>query len=178
MARAGLKPTPEITKKFHALLVARNFFDTCCNFCGITTYAAYRWISKGEQAKTRFEELGIPPAPRDEPYVRFFEEVRKGEALAEMDALGDIRAAAKGDAPKGALWTASAWWLERRFPTRYGRKDSLELKAEDGPGSALGGLCAAIAAMRKAQPQPGVKISKTSQARVARTLAAKPNDED
>jgi len=54
------------------------------------------------------------------PYFR--EAIEKAEAEAEVAHVANIvRAAQDG------VWTASAWWLERRRPDDYGRVDRVEL---------------------------------------------------
>jgi hypothetical protein len=51
--------------------------------------------------------------------------VLKAEADAEARFLGQIAKAAQD-----GTWTAAAWWLERRRPENYARKDRTESKVE------------------------------------------------
>jgi len=44
--------------------------------------------------------------------------IDKCQAQAEADALEHIK-----NAMEGGTWQASAWMLERKYPTRYGRRD-------------------------------------------------------
>src|SRR4051812_3103225 len=50
-------------------------------------------------------------------------EIEKAEAEAEA-TYSALVAKASGD-PKN--WTAAAWWLERRHPNEYGRRDRVEV---------------------------------------------------
>ena len=54
--------------------------------------------------------------------------IEKAEAEAEATYTGII-AQATAD-PKN--WTAAAWWLERRHPQDYGKKDRIEMTGKDG----------------------------------------------
>lgn len=53
-------------------------------------------------------------------------EVEKAEATAEFTYVSKIAIAA--DDPKN--WTAAAWWLERRHPDEFGRRDRLDVKVD------------------------------------------------
>lgn len=66
-------------------------------------------------------------AGRDPEFLRAIE---RAESEAETRFLGQIaKAAADG------TWTAAAWWLERRRPEAYARRDRVESKVEmSGPG--------------------------------------------
>ena len=57
--------------------------------------------------------------------VTFRDAVLKAEADAEQRFLGNVaKAAASGN------WTAAAWWLERRHPADYGRRDRVEMTVD------------------------------------------------
>src|SRR5688572_13192014 len=47
--------------------------------------------------------------------------IEKAQADAQAEAVGRVRGA------MGEQWTAAAWWLERRYPSDWGRVDRLEL---------------------------------------------------
>ena len=51
---------------------------------------------------------------------QFAADVRRSEAVVEMTHMGNVRNAARDD----KHWRASVWWLERRAPERYGRRDA------------------------------------------------------
>jgi hypothetical protein len=60
-------------------------------------------------------------------YVDFVEAVEKARAQSEMRNVGLIQKAAVD-----GTWQASAWWLERSFPKRWGRSDRVEHTGADG----------------------------------------------
>ena len=53
----------------------------------------------------------------------FRDAVEKAEAEAEVTAVGTIT-----DAAASGTWQASAWWLERRRHTEWGKVDRLEIE--------------------------------------------------
>ena len=54
--------------------------------------------------------------------VGFSEAVKKARAEAEGAHLRNIRRAADN-----GTWQASAWWLERSFPKKWGKRSTLDL---------------------------------------------------
>ncbi len=62
-----------------------------------------------------------PPIPR---LFEFFAAIRKAESDAKLLRLGQIERAASD--PK--YWTAAAWWLERKFPDEFGRRERRDIQ--------------------------------------------------
>jgi len=91
-----------------------NYASTAAEAAGIGKSTHYQWMEKGEQ--------GI------EPYAEYADAIKKAEAIAESNAVKIIQAAAREN------WTAGAWYLERKFPDKWGRKDKLtqEISGKDG----------------------------------------------
>ncbi len=54
-------------------------------------------------------------------YPLFKEFIRRVKAQVEHDALAYIQ-----EAMTGGTWSAAAWFLERKFPQRYGKRDVLK----------------------------------------------------
>jgi len=81
------------------------FLTTACRAAGITPSCFYHW-------RRKFRE-GHPDAFE---YREFFHTLKRASAEAEMDALEKVRNA------DGDSWRASAWFLARRFPRRWGRR--------------------------------------------------------
>jgi len=54
-------------------------------------------------------------------YPLFKEFIRRCKAQVEFDALEYIK-----DAMSGGTWSAAAWFLERKYPQRYGKRDVLK----------------------------------------------------
>ena len=93
---------------------AGNYASTAAESVGIGESTHYRWMKQGEE--------GI------EPYRGYWEAIKKAEAQAEMSAVQNIQTHSADN------WTASAWYLERKFPDKWGRKDKLtqEISGKDG----------------------------------------------
>jgi transposase len=84
-----------------------NYLDTACRIVGIDYATMRRWILRGEE-----EGQG--------KFYNFCEAIKRAEALAEAWRVKQIKKASYED------WKANAWYLERKYPQRWGKKDSLE----------------------------------------------------
>lgn len=62
--------------------------------------------------------------PTTSPYGKLAEDLEKAEAERALAALRDTRMAGPG-------WQASAWYLERKYPSEYGRRVQ-EIHGKDG----------------------------------------------
>lgn len=63
-------------------------------------------------------------------YPDFKERVEQARAFAETRYVSVVRRAAESDHD----WHAAAWWLERSYPDRWGRRQRLELAGDpDAP---------------------------------------------
>lgn len=103
--------SPEVQLAIVTALAEGNYLATACQAAGIT-YSGFRWWQK------RWEE-GDPVAQR---FADFFESVNRASAVAERSALGGVRAGSPG-------WQGEAWFLERRFPRRWGKRDRAPVPA-------------------------------------------------
>lgn len=95
--------TDETREKILNALRAGNYRVAACKFAGISDETFRVWINAGK---------------RGEPgYLEFLEQVKQAEAQAEASLVATIRKAA------GDHWQAAAWLLERKYTTRWGRRD-------------------------------------------------------
>jgi transposase len=108
------KLTPEVREQVVELVRQLNYAETAAGCAGIGKSTYYRWMKRGED-----EESG--------PYREFKDAVRLAEAEAEMKALAMVRDAAPRD------WRAATWFLERRFPHRWGRRERRDMKVAGQP---------------------------------------------
>jgi hypothetical protein len=107
--------------------------------CGVETAAAivevaaatlWKWQARGKEwidehaPEADGEPVEIPEAER--PYVKFVEGLKKARGEAEVFHLRNIKA------HTFANWQASAWYLERVRPERYGRRSRHEVTGEGG----------------------------------------------
>ena len=109
---------------------------------GISASTYYEWMKKGEQERVALEEgekaLTLPdtslPASEDGtpeieliyPFLEFSEAVKKLEQSREGAHIRNIRKAADN-----GVWQASAWFLERSHPKKWGKRSQLDVIAEN-----------------------------------------------
>lgn len=94
--------TPELADRIANLISTGNYATVVCGLVGIGESTFYRWLARGEKAKS-----GL--------YREFWEKVKKAEAAREAKWVKDI----EGD----PSWQSKAWLLERRYPDRWGRRE-------------------------------------------------------
>ncbi len=109
--------TPEIIERAGELARAGNYFECIYMYLEIPKSTAYRWREDGLK--------GI------EPYATFWDTLERGWAAAEARLTAQIQQHGQADQP--GQWTALAWFLERRFPDRYGRRNYVKQEVS-GPG--------------------------------------------
>jgi len=98
--------TIEVTKRIRA----GNYIKVACEAVGISQTSYFDWLKKGEQ--------GI------EQYAEFLGAIKKAEAEAQVNFVAIIASQAP------TQWQAAAWWLERRFPDKWGRKEKIEIEKQ------------------------------------------------
>jgi DNA invertase Pin-like site-specific DNA recombinase len=108
------KLTPELVKTFTDSLAEGNAIETAAAVAGISETTYYRWLQAGREAKGG-------------AFWEFCEAIKRAEAESEAERVRRIRTAGQG-----GNWQADAWWLERRRPERWGRKDRHEVSGPDG----------------------------------------------
>lgn len=109
------KLTPDLMTEFVKLLSEGNYIDTVCHAVGISPPTYYNWRSRGQAVSS-----GI--------YREFYERTEQATAKAEGAYLGVIK-----DAAKSGTWQAAAWYLERRYPERWGRRDYRDITSGGKP---------------------------------------------
>ena len=97
------KLTPEIQDRIVAAIRAGNYVETAARHAGIDPATFYRWMERGAKE-------------RSGKYREFRKAVEKARADAEVRHVAIIAQAAT------KRWEAAAWWLERSFPDRWGRR--------------------------------------------------------
>ena len=97
------KLTPELQEKVCDVIRKGNYIEVACGYVGINAATYYNWMKKG-----RAEKSG--------KFLDFLNAVKKAEESAEVMYLDEIRKASS------TSWQAAAWYLERKYPDRWGRK--------------------------------------------------------
>ena len=109
------KLTPEVQDKIVQAILAGNYQETAASYAGIGRTTFFRWMEQGAD----------PDAPQ--MYRDFRDAVESARAQAEVRHVALITQAAQG-----GTWQASAWYLERSYPQRWGRLQRTEITGRDG----------------------------------------------
>ncbi len=141
MARPS-KLTPDIQLEICNWLKLGYYQEDAATMAGISSSTYYEWMKKGELERVALEKgedmLALPdtslPASEDGtpeielvyPFMEFSEAVKKARAEAEGAHIRNIRKAADN-----GVWQASAWFLERSHPKKWGKRSQLDLVAEN-----------------------------------------------
>ena len=87
---------------------------------GVRTSAFYKWQARGRAELERLADAGDPdgkPLASEAIYVELAEAIKRARAAAELQAITEIRVAARE-----GTWQAAAWFLERSNPSRWGKQ--------------------------------------------------------
>jgi transposase len=102
------KLTAETQEKIVQAIRAGNYIETAAAYAGIDKKSLYTWLKRGNECPTGTNI-----------HAKFLQAVEQALATAEAQDVLII-----GKAAKEGAWQASAWRLERKFPDRWGRKDT------------------------------------------------------
>jgi len=105
--------TPEVQAIILGALSDGNYLVTACDIAGISYSTLLYWRQK--------HEANDPVA---EPFVDFLGSIKRAVALGEAKALRELKQGDPG-------WQAKAWFLERRFSKRWGKKDQVVISKPD-----------------------------------------------
>ena len=99
------KITAEIIESISDALVAGHYREVACKLAGIDRKTLLNWLKRGER-----ERSGL--------YRDLYLAVDKAEAKAEVFHLKNIETVSVKN------WFASAWFLERKHPERWGKREA------------------------------------------------------
>lgn len=120
------KLTPEIHRAIVTALEAGNYQDASAAYAGVSAAAFYRWMERGREERARIE-TGEKPRKAEVVFVEFCEAVESARAKAEVRHVANIAKSAND-----GVWQASAWYLERSYPQKWGRLNRTEISGPDG----------------------------------------------
>jgi hypothetical protein len=106
------KLTPEITKKICDAVSGGNFRYVAARWAGVPIRTLRWWCAQGRKAKKG-------------PMRDFLHALLEAEKAAEIRAVALVMKAAAKDAKH------AEWWLERKYPKRWGRKDNQKITVTD-----------------------------------------------
>jgi transposase len=140
------KLTPDVHNEIVQAIKAGAYAEEAALHAGIDESTYYRWMARGrteleqlDTTETLLADIGTKPSNRAkraertqllkqrktlqaEPrYREFCKAVLRASADAEVFATATIRRHMKDD------WRAAAWYLERRYPQRWRRRESHEV---------------------------------------------------
>ena len=135
---------PRVRDQLLDLIEQGALIATACKAVGIGTSTYYSWVHRGEIESKRLENNPqAEPKKSEQPYLEFLDAQKKALANAEILNLETIRQAAQGTTEtierydkngqlierkiiqRPPVWQAAAWFLERRYPLHYSRKDRM-----------------------------------------------------
>ena len=111
MAARPTKLTPDVQELIVVGINAGLTFGLTCARAGVNPATFYRWLEKGETAKSG-------------AFREFCDTVSRAKADSAMRLVSQITLQAPTD------WRAAAFLLERRFPDDYGKRS--EVTGKDG----------------------------------------------
>ena len=124
MTRTGrpLLLNDDVSKKITDAIRAGAYFEDAVAYAGISIHTAYRWMREADDDDT---VKGSPPRHHQRKFRTAVEHAR---ASARLEHVLNIRNAAQaGD------WRASAWYLERTEPGKWGASARLSVKNDNPP---------------------------------------------
>ena len=124
MAGRKTKLTTEVIGNIANWLKLGYYQEDAAVMAGIGESTFYKWM---KEARALEEGEKEPETPNDELLIELIEAVKKSRAESEGAHIRNIRRAADN-----GVWQASAWFLERSHPKKWGRRSALELSGDDG----------------------------------------------
>lgn len=109
--------TPEIIAEAGRLALAGNFYEPIYILLGISKATAYNWLQWGEEGR--------------EPFKEYLDAIKSGWAAAEARISAQLQQ--HGTKASEGQWTPLAWFLERRFADRWGKRTFTKQEIS-GPG--------------------------------------------
>ena len=109
--------------------------EDAATMAGISTSTYYEWMKKGDEAQKALESgdpSSLPAVQEDSEvevvnmYSEFSDSIKRARAEAEGAHIRNIRKAADN-----GTWQASAWFLERSFPQKWGKRSTMDIRDKD-----------------------------------------------
>lgn len=109
------KLTDDMINNISKLLAAGNYITTVCEYLNIGQSTYFKWMSNGEKFVENKDKIKDTTKIQE---IKLYEAVQKANASAEIRAVNEILT--------DESWQSKAWYLERRFGDRWGRKEKIE----------------------------------------------------
>ena len=124
MAGRKNKLTKEVIETLSNWLKLGYYQEDAAVMSGIGESTFYKWMKDARELDEGERE---PESDTDDLLLELIEAVKKSRAESEGAHIRNIRRAADN-----GVWQASAWFLERSHPKKWGRRSALELSGDDG----------------------------------------------
>lgn len=108
MAGRNTKLTPELQERLCSAISAGNYYEAACSYAGIDYTTFWGWMKRGEKAGK-----GV--------FFDFFKAIQKAQADSEVSIVANWKKQIPED------WKAARDFLARRFPERWGPKETLTI---------------------------------------------------
>lgn len=136
---AKSKLTSEVGDAIVSALEEGNYAKTAAEAAGVDESTYYKWLKRGEDELARVEEgRGRSVRKSEETFVQFFQSVTRARGNAEASAVEKIKDAGEED------WRAAAWFLERRYSSRWANTQRVEVQVREELEAALDKLEASL----------------------------------
>lgn len=169
------KCTPERVGGITLAIRGGNFVETAAAHAGVDKTTLYDWMRRGRAELDRIAAEDDRPPPQrmsrrrrfqdaeralerdaEKPYAKLVEEIDRALADAEVTRVARISTAGISD------WRADAWWLERRAPDRWGKRETLTHQGPSGGPVAHKVEAQTTTTVQEAAPLPAVDLQKLS----------------
>jgi transposase-like protein len=121
---ARLKLTDDLHQKVVKAIEVGAPYRAVCESLGIGERTLYRWLQEGAAADEAMTEA--PPGYRENAATRrkrlFWQDVTRARAAAHVAYAALLRRYAQEGDPRSVMF-----WLERRHPQEWGKRDRLDL---------------------------------------------------
>ena len=124
IGNASIDLTPVMHKTIVDLVTQGNFLNVAVQAAGINYETFKRWMKKASVLNNN--NISRKEAAEIMPYVTLMNDISQAAAQAEIDRVGVIDKASQN----AKNWTGAAWWLERRFPSRWGKRQLVQHEGE------------------------------------------------
>lgn len=114
MPKQTLAHNEELVQALCDSISSGMYVNLACQSVGISTSALSEWKKKGQQ--------GI------HPYDKVWQRIQIAEAKAIERRIKRIE-----QAGENGSWQADAWYLERRYPHLFGKRDTVAIENQDNP---------------------------------------------
>ena len=121
--------TAKIIEDICTAVRAGNYMTTAAAYAGVPSRTFYSWLRRGRKVIEVQEAGGDPEAEAGIQEAGLLRELV--EQLEQANGFAETRHVAIIADKARKVWQAAAWWLERRYPDRWGQRTRHDV-AEEG----------------------------------------------